>query len=97
MQFVHTESAHTNRNRSYRSRRTIGSVSLTSRPVVPTVVRGGGTWKNSRHTSSKAEKLLRSVRKTCAFTTSLSDVPAAANVLAKLCSTNRVCNLISEP
>src|SRR3989454_8649633 len=45
------------------------SVSFTSRPVVPTVVRGGGVGKNSRQTSSKAKKLLRSVWKTCAFTT----------------------------
>src|SRR5439155_17517722 len=46
----------------------------TSRPVVPTVVRGGGVPKNSFHTSSKAPKLFRSVWNTCALTTLSSEV-----------------------
>src|SRR5437867_14333 len=60
------------------------SVSVTSRPVVPMVVRGGGVEKNSRHTSSKAKKLFRSVRNTCAFTTRSSEVPAALHVFREV-------------
>jgi hypothetical protein len=55
----------------------------TRSPVVPTVVRGGGAGKNSFQTSSKPLKFARSVWNTCAFTTWLSDVPAALNVCAR--------------
>jgi len=65
-------------------------VSFTSRPVVPTVVRGGGVGKNSRQTSSNAKKLFRSVWNTCAFTTRSNDVPALLNVRARFSSTYRV-------
>ena len=56
------------------------SVSLTRRPVVPTVVRAGGTLKYSFHTSSKPLKFWRSVRKTCALKTLSSELPAASKV-----------------
>src|SRR5439155_709085 len=41
----------------------------TSSPVVPTLVRGGGVGKNSRHASLKPAKFARSVWNTCALTT----------------------------
>jgi hypothetical protein len=47
-----------------------------SRPVVPTVVRGGGVGKNSRHTSSKALNVHQVGVEHCALTTCSSDVPA---------------------
>src|SRR5215470_1837741 len=66
------------------------SVSLTRRPVVPTVVRAGGTLKYSFHTSSKAKKSLRSVRKTCALKTLSSELPAASKVFFRFSRTKRV-------
>lgn len=50
------------------------SASFTSNPVVPVVVRAGGVSKYSFHTSSKPLKVRRSVRKTCALTTSAREL-----------------------
>jgi hypothetical protein len=63
------------------------NVSFTSSPVVPTAVRAGGTEKYSFHTSSKAWKLFKSVRNTCALTTLSRDEPAAAKVCLRFSST----------
>ena len=73
------------------------SVSGTSSPVVPTVVRGGGVGKNSFHTSSNPLKFIRSVKNTWAFTTFSNDVPAASNVRARFSRMKRVCFLIADP
>src|SRR5262245_34066149 len=54
----------------------------TSKPVVPTVVRGGGVGKNSFQTSSNSLKSRRSIMNTCALTTFSREVPAALNVRA---------------
>ena len=51
---------------------------------MPTLVRGGGEGKNSRHASSKPAKFARSMWKTCAFTTWSSEVPAAYELARKI-------------
>lgn len=58
--------------------------SLINNPEVPIVVRGGGTSKYSFQTSSKAAKSLRSMRKTCAFVTFSSELPAAGKVALEI-------------